>query len=122
MDLVSVTAWSESPPFNQTVLFGERPASWRRRRFINARREQPCCLGSIPPPLRYRFLASRCAALLSLSLIHSDRVSSARSAAARYVSRSGSAIRIVKNALGEPSGSSFGLPRVSIPEVYQQNT
>jgi hypothetical protein len=78
--------------------------------------------GSISLALRYRLLASRCAALLSLSLIHSDRVSPARSAASRYVSCSGSATRIVKNLLGDPVASSFGRPRVSIGEVYQQKT
>jgi hypothetical protein len=119
---VSLNACTKSLPFNWPALFGERPASWRRRRFINAPREQPCCLGSIPPTLRYRLLASRCAAFPSLSLIHSDSVCSALAAASRYASCSGSATRIVKNLLGEPAGSSFGLPRVSIIEVYQQNT
>ena len=38
--------------------FGERPASWRRRRFINASREQRSCLGSIPPALRSRALGA----------------------------------------------------------------
>src|SRR5262249_39507282 len=109
-------------PFNRPALFGERPASWRRRRLIKASREQCPCLGSIPPTLRYPRLDSRLAALPSLSLIHSDSVSSARSAASRYVSCSGSATRIVRNLLGDPSGSSFGLPRVSITEVYQQKT
>jgi hypothetical protein len=48
---VSVNAWNNSSPFNQTVLYGERPASWRRKRFINASRAQQCW-SSILPPLR----------------------------------------------------------------------
>ncbi len=118
---MSLATWNPSP-FNQTALFGERPASWRRRGFISPIRTGSTPAGSIPTPLRYPRLDSRLAALLSLSLIHSDSVSSARSAASLYVSCSGSATRIVRYLLGAPSGSSFGLPRVSIKEVYQQKT
>ena len=55
---MSSAACNHSLPSKKTVLFGERPASWRRRGLIRPVRAQHRCEGSIPPALRLTLQAS----------------------------------------------------------------
>ena len=51
MNLLSTYAWHIFSPFNGPLSpIGDRPASWRRRRFINASRAQKCWSSILPRP------------------------------------------------------------------------